>query len=141
MNMINNKGTLWQGSTGKGKTTSMRKAFNDSTVKAKKYVHSLDIQMDLLDSTKGINSLREIIKWEELYIDDLGKEPTTVKFFGSEIQAMQYIIEKRYDTLYTDTSKNYKTFITTNLTDEELVAKYGAATTRRIFELCNIVEI
>lgn len=130
------------GSTGKGKTTLMRKEEKASKSKTKYFIHVLDIQMMLLKKD-GLDKLSEILKWEELYIDDLGKEPTIVKFFGSELMMMQYILEKRYDMQFIPNYGNhsYKTFFTTNLSFKELEDKYGPASARRIAELADVIEL
>lgn len=70
-----------------------------------------------------------------LGIDEVGKEPR-VKYFGSEMNIIQYILQSRYDN-----RRICKTFMTTNMQPEEFEPKYGEYIAARINEMFNVIEI
>lgn len=88
-------------------------------------------------SRKGVDG---ILKYEGsngicLGIDEVGKEPR-VKYFGSEMDIIQYILQTRYDN-----RRICKTFMTTNMQPDEFQPKYGEYIADRINEIFNVIEI
>lgn len=88
-------------------------------------------------SRKGVDG---IFKYDGLNgiglgIDEVGREPR-VKYFGSEMDVIQYILQTRYDN-----RRMCKTFITTNMFPDQFEPKYGEYIADRINEMFNVVEI
>ena len=69
-----------------------------------------------------------IQKLNMLAIEDMGKEPLEVMVYGNVIAPVQDIIEYRYD-------KRLFTFITTNLSPQEITQRYGVRVGDRLKEM------
>jgi DNA replication protein DnaC len=121
------KGLLLFGPTGTGKTTAME------TYKAGKWAGSA-IEIANLVSQKG-RSYLEKYKIHDMIVDDLGREPKTVKSYGDEILVMHDLICIRYDAFV----NGYKTHFTTNLTFSEIAERYGEAVADRIKEMTDVI--
>lgn len=67
-----------------------------------------------------------------LAIDDLGQEPLEVQSFGNIINPMMTILERRY-------ARCLSTFITTNLSPEQLGERYGMRIRDRLREMTFVV--
>lgn len=67
-------------------------------------------------------------KLNMLAIEDMGKEPLEVMVYGNVIAPVQDIIEYRYD-------KRLFTFITTNLSPQEITQRYGMRVGDRLKEM------
>lgn len=70
-----------------------------------------------------------------LGLDEVGKEPR-VKYFGSEMDVIQYVFQTRYDN-----RRMCKTFVTTNMLPSEIQLTYGEYIADRINEMFNVIEI
>ncbi|WP_291582003.1 hypothetical protein [Bacteroides sp.] len=68
--------------------------------------------------------------------DELGREPRPAKYFGTELNVMQYIFQCRYEL-----RREALTHVTTNLTVEEIQDKYGAYIADRINEMFNVIRL
>lgn len=68
--------------------------------------------------------------------DEIGREPTPAKYFGTEVNVMQYIFQCRYEL-----RNECMTHATTNMTIEEIQQRYGAYIADRINEMFNVVTI
>ena len=68
--------------------------------------------------------------------DELGREPIPAKYFGTELNVMQYIFQCRYEL-----RKEALTHATTNLSIKDLQLKYGAYIADRINEMFNVIEL
>ena len=144
-----NKGLLIIGSIGIGKTYALKKIskenrkgwgslgqptmyFRDSPV----YEEDVTGQgISSLCNRLGQDFLR-IFKDHDLYLDDLGSEKEIVNSFGNKFDPIQEILMIRYDG-----RNSHKTFMTTNLGEEEFKVRYGARVYSRIQEMCDIVII
>lgn len=68
--------------------------------------------------------------------DEVGREPLPVKYYGTEMNVMQYIFQMRYDMRL-----DCRTHVTTNLLPEQILPKYSDYIADRINEMFNVVEI
>lgn len=68
--------------------------------------------------------------------DELGREPCPTKYFGTEMNVMQYIFQCRYELRH-----EALTHVTTNLNAKEIQCRYGAYIADRINEMFNVIEI
>lgn len=125
----NTKGLMLYGPNGTGKTTAMAqyrsKMWNGSAI---------DFANKIADN--GRNYIQKYTM-HDMFIDDLGREPKTVKSYGDDIFAMHDLLHLRYQVYQTS---GYKTHVSTNLTFKELEERYGIAIADRIKEMCEIIE-
>ena len=70
-----------------------------------------------------------------LIIDELGREPRPAKYFGTELNVIQFVLQLRYDH-----RRDSVTHITTNLKLEDIAQKYGAYIADRCLEMFNFIE-
>ena len=70
-----------------------------------------------------------------LIIDEVGREPMPAKYYGTELNVIQFILQLRYDH-----RRDSVTHITTNLKLEEIGQKYGAYIADRCLEMFNFIE-
>lgn len=68
--------------------------------------------------------------------DELGREPLPAKYFGTELNVMQYVFQSRYEL-----RKECLTHVTTNLSLIEVQKKYGSYIADRINEMFNVIEL
>ena len=68
--------------------------------------------------------------------DELGREPLPAKYFGTELNVMQYIVQCRYEL-----RSECLTHLTTNLSLPELQQRYGGYIADRINEMFNVIEL
>ncbi len=125
----NTKGLLLYGPNGTGKTTSMSPYL-------KKMWHGSAIDYANVVAQNGRNYITRYAM-HDMYIDDLGREPVTVKSFGDDINVMHDLIHYRYSVFQ---KNGHKTHISTNLGFNELQERYGIAIVDRIKEMCSIIE-
>ena len=124
----NTKGLLLFGPNGTGKTTAMapyiKGMWNGSAIDYAGVI--------------AANGRDYISKYSmhDMYIDDLGREPQTVKSFGDEIMAIHDLIHFRYQIFQ---KLGYKTHISTNLSFKEIEERYGVAIADRIKEMCEVM--
>ena len=70
-----------------------------------------------------------------LIIDEVGREPMPAKYYGTELNVIQFILQLRYDH-----RRDSITHITTNLKLEDIGQKYGAYIADRCLEMFNFIE-
>lgn len=68
--------------------------------------------------------------------DELGREPMPTKYFGTELNVMQYVFQCRYEF-----RNEVLTHVTTNLTTAEVQKNYGSYIADRINEMFNVIEL
>jgi DNA replication protein DnaC len=67
--------------------------------------------------------------------DDIGVEPP-MRYFGDQIHVIGEILLSRYDLFV---SKEIRTHATTNLTADEIEARYGSRVRSRLREMFNLI--
>ena len=70
-----------------------------------------------------------------LIIDELGREPRPAKYFGTELNVIQFVLQLRYDH-----RRDSVTHITTNLKPEDIAQYYGEYIADRCREMFNFIE-
>ena len=68
--------------------------------------------------------------------DELGRETIPAKYFGTELNVMQYIFQCRYELRH-----EAITHVTPNLTIKEIQRIYGAYIADRINEMFNVLDL
>lgn len=123
------KGLFLYGPNGTGKTTAMQ-----PYLKSKWNGSSIDINMLVQKNGRGY---LQKYNMHDMYIDDLGREDTTVASYGDkDIKVMHDLIFIRYESF----KNGYKTHFSSNLGFSELQERYGVAIIDRIKEMCNVIE-
>ena len=69
--------------------------------------------------------------------DDFGSESPVVHF-GNKIDVMGEVIQDRYDHFI---GTGMKTYLTSNLSEEEITDEYGARVSSRLREMCNFITL
>ena len=124
------KGLMLYGPNGTGKSTAMRSHVN-------KIWNGSALQYASVIAKNGTDYIKKY-SMHDMYIDDLGRERTTVANFGDKnITPLHDLLHFRYDVFITS---GYKTHISTNLTFSELAERYGIPIADRLKEMCTIIE-
>lgn len=125
------KGILLMGGFGTGKSTMARiiaKMFEKLTNKRIKYLNAFR-----LNNPEIVEILSEYYA-KPLIIDEIGKENTSIKIYGTDRMPMIELLTERYDR------KSF-TIGTTNFNLESLKEKYGGYIEDRIKEMFNVIEL
>lgn len=85
-------------------------------------------------NSQGYAALDTVTNYDSLIIDDLGAENQTAKYYGSEIQVIEYVIEERY-------SKGLMTHFTSNMNMHQITEVYGERVRSRLFEKTNLIKM
>lgn len=140
------KGIMIVGPMGIGKTF-LFKIFRSNPYQSFKLVSAKNISKAAkTDSERFFESIKSWIipnisnnffgqKQLALMIDDLGTEDN-INDFGNKTNVIQDLIEERYESFKREKLPNL--FITTNLTKEQLIERYGARTVDRLAEMLNV---
>ena len=68
--------------------------------------------------------------------DEVGREPLPVRYYGTEVNVMQYVFQMRYDFRHSS-----RTHVTTNMLPEEIPFRYGDYIADRVNEMFNVIEL
>ena len=137
---LNRRGLVVKGDCGIGKTLGVRilaARFKWAVVSAVDYAAAFVERGqgafdDLADGLDFFGDAPEV-----LVIDDLGAEPPTVRRYGDERNVLAYVLERRYRIGFQRDGS--RTVVTTNLTDAEIVRRYGARISDRLNEMADFV--
>jgi len=83
---------------------------------------------------RGLSDLHEATQRGPICIDDLGIEPT-VSEWGAKDDVLKTFIAYRAER------QQARTYITTNLTSDEIVARYGDRTLSRLVGMCKLFRL
>lgn len=139
-----NKGLIFMGSTGTGKTVILKTlSMLLGYMVRYRFLIFTGWEMERIYSIpdKASNDkfkLENALKSKMFGIDDLGEEHTTVKVYGSDINVGIEAITLRHLEYV---NRGYLTFITTNLNADLIKQKYGARIESRIHEMCNLIGV
>lgn len=70
-----------------------------------------------------------------LVIDEFGREPCPAKYYGTEMNVLQFLLQLRYDHRRVSV-----THVTTNMQLDDVAPKYGAYVADRCLEMFNFIE-
>lgn len=137
-------GVLLNGNVGNGKTTLMR-AFQQATGYLVQRGYFDDLQPDngfvglVIKNARQIAQEAKDVKIDQrnraafmFGIDDLGTEPTEVVDYGNVLNPVIDLLEYRY-------TMQLFTFVTTNLTRDEIYEKYGDRIGDRFREMFSVI--
>jgi hypothetical protein len=152
LSLDKNKGLLLIGNIGVGKTYTVKKlsqsnkkgygSYNQPTMfymqgDVAYPIYESDITsagISSMTTTKGL-AILSMFKQHDLYLDDIGSEKDLVSSYGEKFNPIQELLSIRY------LSPQYKNYMTSNLTLDELQNKYGERVISRIKEMCNVVLV
>ena len=137
---LNMRGLVIKGDCGIGKTLGARLLavrFKWTFVSAADYANAFVTQ-----SEEAFERLADGLDFFDepprvLVIDDLGAEPQSVRRYGDERNVLACVLERRYRIGFQ--RQDSRTLITTNLTDAEIVRRYGARISDRLNEMAEFV--
>lgn len=129
--IFNSNGLLLNGQKGTGKTMLLKLASIAWGMVNSKYAYISAQKLSLKYATMGSSVLLELEKIP-LFLDDIGTEETTYNSFGNKIDPISALLFLRYEN-------NAPTFITTNLTTEQLKDRYGERLADRFKQMFKIV--
>lgn len=92
---------------------------------------------DLVSNYEKIGDEALSIKSYNVCIDEIGREKIG-KYYGSECDVIQKLIQKRYNDFK---MKNYLTYFTTNYSKSALRERYGEHTFSRLNEMCIFINL
>lgn len=125
--MPDGRGWFIYGKPGTGKTARAKIAskitgieFVDACEYSWEVVRTLTRECDLMKACALVKDLDGEVYGKHLIIDDLGTEPNEANIFGTKVNPMQFILERRLNYW-----PRVKTYITSNLTREDLFRRYG----------------
>ena len=141
------KGLCFIGNCGSGKTNLLTaySHFRKSHKENFPLSRCVDIANEFtkLDpDTKQVKGHLGIKNWTNKFdendrgFDDLGSEEVLIKNFGNNVCVMANVMDSRHFCRH-----KARTFITTNLTLQDITNDYGERIESRIHELCNIIYL
>lgn len=136
-----NKGILFSGPVGSGKTSLMNLMKTLAQSDQKFYIKPCrEISFEFIQD--GYEIIQKYSKGKlypdpkTICFDDLGTE-TNLKYYGNECNVMAEILLSRYDLFI---SKKTYTHITTNLSASEIENHYGNRVRSRLREMANLIS-
>lgn len=89
-----------------------------------------------MQGIQGINRYVSSDKPISVAFDELGREPIPGKYFGTEMNVMQFIFQMRYEQ-----RSDAKTYVSTNMLKGAIPEVYGRYIADRVKEMFNIIEL
>lgn len=133
------KGLFIWGRVGCGKTTLIRVVGLFAHIFAKRNAYRIEHTHDASHKfqMKGAEALFEFEKGSVCF-DELGSEPKTTSYFGTQVPVMPMHIEKRYRLF---TSAGNRTHFTSNFDLKWLGDNYGVREADRVKEMCTVIQM
>lgn len=134
------KGLLLMGDIGQGKTTLMQ-LFRDNPRCKYRLVSCRDVAGAF--SAGGPDGLMPYYGQSQggTCFDDLGTEPPESQHFGNKTNALADVLLGRYDSYQRANLRGWQTHLTTNLSADDLGARYGNRVRSRMRELFNVLAM
>lgn len=133
-----NKGIILSGCTGCGKTTLFKLFYfantraTEENVRLFSWASCRQIAIDYVDPVNGgLQSLKKYFNGSALF-DDFGAE-NLASHYGNRADVMGEIIQSRYE-------RKALTFLTTNLSYEQIRDAYGERVSSRLAEMCSWLD-
>ncbi len=120
-------GLLLYGNYGAGKTSMGKAICLLISVINKKVVWPTTARELCNLAASDKDAFQDLKKQKMLYIDEVGREQLVVQNFGNKINPFVEVLEYRYD-------RQMFTILTANLTEEEIIDRYGIYIHERIEE-------
>lgn len=133
-----NKGLLFVGGVGRGKTSLFRIFQRFASRLKLETVYKIKPMMSAvydISEAANVAAMKSLFKGNVCF-DDLGQEASVVKLFGNEIRVFEEIMTHRYNNFIVFGDK---THLSTNLTIQQLREVYGERVFSRINEMMNII--
>lgn len=140
------KGILFMGETGVGKTHALYAIANTRVVKppagmfsdknsryrgrVRNFIEMLINFRDKMKDGHYRNEILNLMSEESIFIDDLGAEKIS-----------EFVQEFVYTIINGSYNKNHRLFITTNLSLDELEKQYGSRIVSRLAEMCEFIVV
>ncbi|NDV65041.1 hypothetical protein [Bacteroides sp. 224] len=140
------KGLLLWGGLGVGKSTLL-KGLQDYEMKMNRYVYHSECpilgfhltsatEIALRYAEKGVDAIVAYTSKRNLAIDEVGREPLAAKHYGTQANAIQLILQLRYEKRFEGNSH-----LTTNLDPDKEFDVYGNFVVDRIKDMFNVIRI
>jgi len=137
------KSLYLHGNTGCGKTLAMNvfKKYTSERLRRNSFkkVSMVDIIRQM--SSEGLEAIDRYIRQDgkpiSLYIEDFGTGNHEVKNFGTNINPIDELIDRRY-RLWKDT--NYPTHFCSNIDKEDIEEVLSQRVSSRLYEMCNFID-
>lgn len=144
---LNSRQGLWLwGEVGTGKTSIIKILREyDARIKGRDAKGYLIGGFGIYSASTAINQFSRLgldgidsycFKKQTCAFDEVGREPLPAKYYGTEMNVMQYIFQMRYDMRH-----DCLTHVTTNLTPNQIGSVYGDYIADRVNEMFNVVEV
>jgi DNA replication protein DnaC len=130
-----NNGSILIGAPGVGKTTLIRQPRMVSAS-----VLAMEFQASGLEAVKAIINSQIEYQSRTVIIDDLGLEDD-VKHYGNGLDPIGYVVQRIYDINQMSPQTPIKLIFTTNLSEKDLLLKYGVRVKDRIWEMCDRIAL
>lgn len=139
------KGNGYFGRVGVGKTYIMRQDYEKKEPRGLKRWYT-SLELAAIAQQHGLEALLDKVNCTHLYIDDIGREKSTVTSFGTVINVFENLIAARYNFVrhendWLPIDGFYTTHFTTNLSLDEMNQRYGEYITDRLVEMCKFQKI
>lgn len=139
-----NKGYILIGNPGVGKTWAMRQEALTQKIgwghpKLPLSQNQKELSAKFIFSQcekQGPNYLNQFTQDHDMWLDDLGFEPTDCNSYGTKFSPIQDLIFYRHKLF-----PHKKTNFTSNLSHVQIKQKYGEAILSRLFEMCNFIVV
>lgn len=86
---------------------------------------------------RGFEGLDPYVTGDRIAFDELGREPLRTGNYGTSINVMEYVLQRRYDLA----RPQHFTHVTTNFGDREIVEKYNPHIYDRCRQMFNFVNL
>ena len=145
LNVDYNKGFMFFGSIGTGKSTTMR-ALQKYMLHVRDTLKVDDYRLCfwMMSATEIANEyvidgqptiLKYVERDRNLCIDEFGREPLPAKYYGTPLNVLQFVLQLRYDH-----RRESITHITTNVDMADIMPMYGDYVADRFKEMFNFVK-